>query len=329
MKIPPQVFKVHKILQGFLEPQSHYLVALSGGADSLALAHSCMCLAKAGWGTFTYCHVNHGLRGAEAEADEAFVKSFCQDRGLQLVVEQVQVLDLAKREGLSLEEAARGLRYEALYKQADLVKAKAVLTGHHSDDQAETVLFKLLRGAGLQGLGAMAPVQDKLLRPFLGLSRRDLEDYCQALSLQFCVDTTNQDTYYTRNRIRLELLPALEKAYNPEIKQALCRTAAQLREAQECLDLWVNKAYSDLVKEEQDSFIIAAKGLRTLPAAISKGLLRRAYFRLGGKELSFERTEALMSFCSQGRGGSILQLPGKITALYRKQQLKLQKEKEL
>lgn len=160
-------------------------------------------------------HVEHGIRGQEALDDAEFVKNFCAERGLAFVCRHVNAPDYALQNGLSLEDAARRLRYKALFSYAAEEKCDYIVTAHQADDQAETVLMQLMRGSGTSGLGGMQTASGKLLRPFLFVRRTEIEAYCRERGLRFCNDSTNDDVRYTRNRIRKELLPYLEKVLTP------------------------------------------------------------------------------------------------------------------
>lgn len=318
------VFRLQQELKKHLQQGCSYILAVSGGADSMALAHAAAGM-KELYG-FAVCHVEHGIRGQEALSDAALVESFCSKEQLPFYCCHVDVPGEAKRLNMTLEEAARKLRYNALNSVAQKLAADAILTGHHRDDQAETVLLKLLRGAGLDGLGAMSSEHDNIIRPWLGVGRAELEEYCHINNLVYCCDSTNADAAYTRNRVRLELLPYLKRAFNPNISESLARTASLLQEDAECLEQMTEQYYQEVVvSAEPDAIALRAAVLLKLPAALRKRILRKAFFALGGKELSYERTEALELLCIRGTGGKLLQLPQGRTAVYKKKMLVLYK----
>lgn len=317
MDIHPVVFKVRRLLHSLLKADGVYVLAVSGGADSLVLADGCAWLQQQGWGRYTVCHVEHGLRGGESLADMELVREFCRLRQLDCVCRSVDVRSLSQKEHLSLEDAARRLRYEALRRTAAQRGAGYIVTAHHRDDQAETVLLRLLRGSGTEGLSGMAPQKEDVLRPFLSLDRELLERYCQVRQIEYCHDSTNDDTAYTRNRVRLELLPYLRQRFNREITPALARTAALLREDAECLERLAAQVYGELAAAQKDgSIAVDATELAALPVALQTRVLRRAYFALGGRELTYERSRALLELCRRRCGGKVLQLPEGIRAHY-------------
>lgn len=324
MVIHPAVFRLQKELKEHLQQGKSYVIAVSGGADSLALAHAASALND--FCSFTVCHVEHGIRGPEALSDAALVKNFCSEHGLPFYCYHVAVPQEAKKLGLSLEEAARSLRYEALKNLAGKIAADGILTAHHKDDQAETVLLKLLRGAGLDGLAAIEQEHDNIIRPWLNISRNELEDYCHINNLKYCIDSTNSDIRYSRNRVRLELLPYLKRAFNPNIADTLARTADLLQEDVDCLEQLTKQYYEEVIAKKEDGIVVLkASRLLELHKALRKRILRQAYFSLGGKELSFERTEALELLCRRGTGGKLLQLPGGIRACYKNKMLTFSK----
>ena len=328
----PQVWKVVREIKKYLNPEERYLLAVSGGADSLALADA-MTLVFAGRpDRLKICHVEHGIRGDEAMHDAELVEKFAEEHQLSFVCYHEDVPEYARIKGMTIEEAARQVRYAKLVEAAQNFSAKIIVTAHQADDQAETVLWKLLRGAGSDGLSAMQVRSNlgalTLLRPLLGLTREDIEAYCLARNIVYCTDSTNGDTHYTRNRIRNKLLPYLEREYNPAIRAALVREAEILAEEQEALSFCTEKYLQDesfcgIVKLEKlgEAHWVDAKRLGELPSAMRKRILRALFFASGGKELSYERTQALERLCYAGEGGKIVQLGAGLEALYKKHKI--------
>ena len=220
--------------QGLFLSGSRVIAACSGGADSMALLLFLLRNAERLQITVQAAHVNHGLRGAAADADAAFVAEFCRQHGVLL-----HTLDAAKA-GIPIpphasENWARELRYtwfDRLAQENDAV----IATAHTMSDQAETMLFRMARGTGLHGLTGMAPQRGCYRRPFLCLRRADTESYCAALGQRYVQDETNAEDFYARNRIRHDAVPALEYA-NPAALQAMSRLSEQLR----TLDVWLEE----------------------------------------------------------------------------------------
>lgn len=218
------------------------VVAVSGGPDSMAFAHLCVELLRAGrLPRLILAHVNHLLRGDESDADERFVQQLpalwqmADDARLQCRTTRIDVAGIAAAQRDNLENTARQERYGWLTQVAHDTGAAWIATGHSADDQAETVLFRLIRGSGVLGLGGMAerrPVGNGvwLIRPLLTTRRQTLLDYLCERKLPYRVDSSNRDLSFTRNRLRLELLPMLEAHFNPGVVDALCRLADQAQE---------------------------------------------------------------------------------------------------
>lgn len=187
-------------------------VAVSGGSDSVALLHYLNALKKENGYSLSAVHCEHGIRGEDSLADMQFVKSLCEEWGVELYVFQEDCPARAKREKESLETAARNFRYQSFRTLIREGKADFIATAHHKNDEAETVLFRLARGTSLGGMSAMKEENGYLLRPFLKWSKKDIHAYIQEHGLSFCEDKTNLETDATRNKIRLEVLPKLEEA---------------------------------------------------------------------------------------------------------------------
>lgn len=217
------------------------VVAVSGGPDSVALLRVLLDLRGPSGAPLVLAHLNHQLRGAEGDADEEFVRRLHADRaamhgGLELRCRRLDVAAAARAEGGNVEAVARRLRYGWLADVARETNLARVATGHTADDQAETVLHRLLRGTGLRGLTGIAARREvasgvEVVRPLLAVRRAEVLDYLRALGQDYQTDSTNQDRRYTRNRIRHDLLPLLAAEYNPEIVAVLGRLAGQAEEA--------------------------------------------------------------------------------------------------
>ena len=204
------------------------LCAVSGGRDSMALLHLLGVLGAEEGFQVAAAHFNHRLRPA-ADRDEAFVRSWCAGRGIPLFCGSGDVSAFAREAGRSVEDAARELRYRFLEEAAEDLGADRIAAAHHREDNAETVLLHLLRGAALQGLGGIPPVRGRIVRPLLETAREDIDQYIRRHSIPFVEDETNSDTAFTRNRLRLEVLPVLEELF-PGCGARLAGTAGLLRE---------------------------------------------------------------------------------------------------
>jgi tRNA(Ile)-lysidine synthase len=221
---------------------SHVVLAVSGGADSVAMLRAAVSLKNhtGGSGGLFVAHLNHGLRGPEADADEAWLRDLCQRLDVPLHSSKLDVAQFAARKGDGLEAAARAARYGFLQQVAERLGARFVALAHTADDQAETVLHRILRGTGLAGLAGMAAVRPlspsvTLVRPLLAVRRRELLDYLASLNQDYRIDKSNANLQWTRNRLRHELLPMLREHYNSAVESALLRLATQASETQQLI----------------------------------------------------------------------------------------------
>ena len=306
--------KVPRVLREKLDITKYYVAAVSGGADSLALADA---MQRCGF-RFTVCHVEHGIRARESLEDASYVEEFCRKRGMAFCCKRVDAQDLRKREKLSLEDAARRLRYRALFQCAKETGADFILTAHQKDDQAETFLLRLLRGSGTRGLGAIRFRQGMVLRPLLSLTATELRQYCTDRRIVWREDATNEDLHYVRNRIRKVLLPLLEENFSSSVTDILCRTAEHLQ---------IDGMYLEgLAAAELDKRWIAPsknrKGVLQLanwdkvPEALRFRVLRLFWHRAGAtEELSGVNLEDLGRLTENRSSGKKILLPDSWQAL--------------
>jgi tRNA(Ile)-lysidine synthase len=253
------------------------LVAVSGGADSVALLHGLVALAPRWRLGLHVLHVDHGLRPDSAR-DAEFVHGLGARLGVPVEVATVAV---APRD--SLEAAARQARYAALEACADRVGAGRIAVGHTADDQAETVLMRLLEGTGVRGLAGIPPVRGRVIRPLLECRRAALEAELRRAGLDWVEDPSNRDPKFLRNRVRHELLPFLAGSYNPEIADALARVAALARETVSALDRVAAAALERLAVPGDEAVTLPLAELRALPRPVAAEVLRQAAARLGSK----------------------------------------------
>ncbi|MBE3574183.1 MAG: tRNA lysidine(34) synthetase TilS [Firmicutes bacterium] len=303
----------------FLPQGVTLVVAVSGGPDSTVLLHVLWRLASRHRWRLVAAHLNHGIRGAEAWQDAAFVASFAGQLGIPYAVGTTDVPALARREGRSLEEAARQARYAFLRRMAALYGAARIVLGHTANDQAETVLLNLIRGAGPRGLGGMAARRGNLARPLLSVWRAEILAYARHWKLPWRTDASNADVRFQRNRIRLEVLPRL-RSLQPEVERHLTETAEILQAEERWLDQLAGETLEAWLQNALRSpgmYLKPGAGARLpcpVPAEWPLALRRRAvrwlWHRLGGAPvLEFPHVEAVRRLWegqeTQGRG-----LPG-------------------
>lgn len=200
------------------------LAAVSGGADSVCMLHM-LCALRKNLGFELACaHLNHGLRGEDAEADAKFVEAFCKKLDVPFFLKKVDVAELAKEGKLSTEEAGRKARYDFFNELKEAHGFTRIATAHNKNDNAETVLMRIIRGSGLDGLSGIPYIrEDNVVRPLLDVSRQEIEEYCKKYNLEFCTDATNLENDYTRNKVRNLLIPFIEKEFNTGLIDSLNR----------------------------------------------------------------------------------------------------------
>lgn len=291
------------------------LVACSGGPDSLALLMLLWQLRARYHLRVAAAHFEHGIRGAESHADAAFVKAFCQEQGIPFRMGNGDVPSYAEENGLSLETAARKLRYAFLEKTRTDLAMDFLAVAHHADDQAETVLMRIFRGTGTKGLAAMRPRSGSdghIIRPLLGVTKREIREWCELMRLSPREDSTNQQADCTRNFLRLCTIPQLRREYNPEISRALCQLAEVAAAESDYISTQVDAIWKSPLIEQQDREALAIGHFSQLPLALQRGVVRRFWQNLTGSErdLGFVQAESLRRLCLTGKTGSRLELPG-------------------
>ncbi len=299
--------------RSLITPGETLVVAVSGGADSVCLLHL---LAR--WRTkldvdLHVAHLNHQLRGAESDSDADYVLALASELGIPSRMERRDVVDYQKKQGISLEEAAREVRYDFLYGVANNVDAAKVLVGHTSDDQIETVLMHLLRGTGLTGLRGLQPrskfplgkgkKQLEIVRPLLEVARCETRDYCLFHGLQPRADSSNEVLDFLRNRVRLELLPVL-RDYNPSVDRALLRLAVLAGDDASYIEEQALRLWDDVARKKRNVIYLDVPKVAFLPRAMQRQIFRLAIEQLVGKlkNVEAEHVEAMLGFLAKPAG---------------------------
>ena len=257
-----------------IRPGMHVLAGVSGGADSVCLLYALKEYRKECDFTLTVIHVEHGIRGEESLEDAAFVEHLCRKLEIPCYVKHCDVPKLAAKSGASLEEAARDARYQVFNEMLDRLQADVTAVAHNKNDQAETVLWNLMRGSALKGLGGMQPVRDRLIRPLLFTSREDIERILREQGISYRTDRTNFETEYTRNRLRLELIPYMEEHLNRKAVKHITEAAGNLREAQSFLERCTDAAAKRCIEKRQEGLVLNLPEYRQEDAYIQGELLR-------------------------------------------------------
>ncbi len=266
-----------------LKPEESVLAAVSGGADSVAMIHFLSRFSERTRWRLAVAHFNHCLRGAESDRDSRFVRSLAESLGLSCFQGKADVEAFAKRSGLSLEEAARNLRYAFLRETAQIRGFDKIALGHNKNDSAETVMINLLRGSGPRGLSGIPPVRDDIVRPLIEIEREEIERFLSNEKIGFVFDSSNSDTRFVRNRVRNILIPLLEKDYNPEIVDALNRAALIVRDEQDWLDNMLEDIYNKVKTIREDpSVALSVRELKKLHVAAARLVVRKAFAEAKG-----------------------------------------------
>ena len=253
------------------------LVALSGGSDSIALLHLLLEMQREGdLCVAGIAHLNHQLRGRASDQDEAFCRAVAESVSLPIIVEALDVAAAARQARHSIEQTARRLRYEFLLRAAAPLAADRIAVGHTRNDQAETFLLRMLRGAGPVGLAGIRPRAGIVVRPLLDIERDELRAYLTDPPVEFHEDASNRDVAIPRNRVRHELLPLLRDRFSPGIVRTLSREAEIAREDADYLDALVIRAQAAVIRPQADGIVIDVPALRACPAPLARRIVRTA-----------------------------------------------------
>lgn len=291
------------------------LVACSGGADSVVMLEVLRVLAPAfGW-QLSVCHVNHNIRGKEAQEDALWVGNFCRMRGLSVYAENVDVPKFSEENKCSIEEAARILRYQVLNNIADEKGFTSIAVAHNMEDNAETLLMNIMRGSGLDGLTGIKQKNGNIVRPLLSISRKDILEFAATHKLAFRTDSSNKNKKYLRNRVRLELLPALSK-YNPEIVPALCRTTGLLERDAAYLNKIARDKFIQVSTEKDGALLLKLSDIKELDEALLTRVLlfaaKSALQEVSDAYISYKHINSVVELVKEGKTGTVLALPGQL-----------------
>lgn len=306
------------------------MVSVSGGMDSLSLLHLLYDLREDLRVTLHVFHLNHMIRGEEAEEDMRFVKDFAQKLNLPCTALSFDVSAYVAENRLSLEEGAREVRYMLLEKVADEIKADKIVLGHHRDDNVETFLMRILRGAGAEGLRGILPVRGKCIRPLIEVGKEEIENYCQINNLEFRVDTSNLSLFYERNKIRHKLIPVLEE-YNPKFKEIISNTIEILDEENAYLSCLAEECLAKLAEQSKDLIKISSLKLLSLPLAIQRRLARKIIELIKGdlRGIEFKHIEKVLEGAAFEEKSFQMDLPGDLVVFSEQKKVVVAKKETL
>lgn len=274
----PEVKKIFNVIEKYdmIRPGMHVIAGVSGGADSVCLLYVLSEYRRQVPFSITAVHVEHGLRGKESLEDGKFTEKLCRQLNIPVRVVQSPVRQRAHEQGISLEEAGRKERYRIFEEIRTECGGHRIAVAHNQNDQAETVLWNLVRGSGLKGLGGIRPVRGNVIRPLLFTRRQEIEEILEKAGLSWRTDRTNLQQDYTRNRIRLLVLPEMERILNREASAHIAQAAEKLWEVQEYVDLMTDRAADSCLRQKDSSVIVDLECFQAQDPLIQKEILRRA-----------------------------------------------------
>ena len=291
------------------------LVALSGGPDSICLLHILNSLKEELNITLTAAHVNHCLRGSEADEDEEYVKDFCNKLNIPCYVKKANINQIASERKISSELAGREVRYEFFEEISKIQNLNKIAVAHNTNDQAETLLMRIMRGTGIEGLVGIRPIRDnKFIRPILCLERNEIENYCEKYNLNPRIDKTNLENIYSRNKVRLEMIPYIKGHFNEEIVNSLNRLSQLAYIENDYMEQCIEKEYKTFCNVKNNTVFILKKAFQS-HNAIKFRLLRKVFLTITGSSYNLEmkHIEDIISL-QLGETGKVICLPNKIKA---------------
>lgn len=301
-----------------LEEGDNIILGLSGGVDSMSLLHILLRLKDRYGISLHLAHVNHGVRGELAKRDQDFVEEVARKLDLPFYTTKVNMEDYGRRHKITSEEAGRILRYGFFNEIIDSLGGQGkIAVAHNLNDQAETLIMRFLRGTGLDGLRGIEHRNDNIIRPILDISRQELEDYIREQAIEITEDHTNFQAIYTRNKIRLELIPYIEENFNPNIIRTLERTANLAEIDSSFLEKLSEKSYNDIVKKEgENRVILDLKGFQLEDLSIQQRLIRRSILEVNSnlQGISESQISLILDIFSQGETGKKVDIANNIRA---------------
>lgn len=287
------------------------IIGVSGGADSVCLTDILNSLKEEYCLDITLVHINHNIRGEEAQRDEEYVLTLGEKYGNTVRVFSYEVEAMAKTEGRTVEEMGRKLRYEAFYKVAGSEGKIAV--AHNMNDNCETMLMRFFRGTGIKGLGGISALRDKIIRPLINISREEIEVYCKYRELEYCTDSTNAIEEYTRNKIRLNIIPMIQREFNENIIATMARTSELMADEDSFMDKISRDAYKECEIEERR---ISIERLLKLDKVIQRRVIRLGFISYSADlhDISYDHVESVLSLTSK-ESGKIIELPNGLRAI--------------
>lgn len=289
-----------------IDKDDKIVVAVSGGPDSISLLDILYKL------NYNICvaHVNHGLR-ENAIIDQKFVEDFCNKRNIPCFVKQIKLKELKVK--MTLEEAGRKERYDFFYEIMKNQKCNKIATAHNSNDNAETVIMNIIRGSGVSGLKGIEPIRDNVIRPLIEITRKEIEAYCKENELNPRHDESNDEDIYTRNKVRLKVIPYIEENINSNVVNNINRLSSIVLEEEKYIEKEAEKAYNEcLIASEENRNVYNLKKFNSLDIVIKKRLIKKFIINLLGNAKDIEKIhiDDIVKLCDKNIGGKFL-MPNK------------------
>ncbi len=310
-----------------LKPGDKIIVGFSGGPDSLCLLHALKELCREFDYSLYAAHLNHMFRGKAAEADAAYAGEICREWGIPAYIEKFDVPAYIRKTGLSPEEAGREIRYSLFDRVCKEVGGNKIAVAQNLNDHVETILMRFMRGSGIDGLKGIEAVRGNIIRPLLETERRDIEEYCRENHLDPRVDKTNLEPIYHRNKVRLELIPYIEKNFNPSIMTAISRFSGLIKEENDFLDTEAEKVLKEVAEIYEDRVVIEVPKLAMVHKALKRRIIRQCIERLSStlNGFEFKHFEGVLELTDKATGAAIM-LPQKLRAFKSYDKLVLSKD---
>ena len=289
-----------------IDKNDKIVVAVSGGPDSISLLDILYKL------NYNICvaHVNHGLR-ENAIIDQKFVEDFCNKRNIPCFVKQIKLKELKVK--MTLEEAGRKERYDFFYEIMKNQKCNKIATAHNSNDNAETVIMNIIRGSGVSGLKGIEPIRDNVIRPLIEITRKEIEAYCKENELDPRHDESNDEDIYTRNKVRLKVIPYIEENINSNVVNNINRLSSIVLEEEKYIEKETEKEYNEcLIASEENRNVYTLKKFNSLDIVIKKRLIKKFIINLLGNAKDIEKIhiDDIVKLCDKNIGGKFL-MPNK------------------
>ena len=300
------------------------IAGVSGGADSVCLTDVLNRIKDEYHIDIVLVHINHNIRGEEAKRDENFVKKLGEKYGNEVRVYSYNVEEMAKEKGCSVEEMGRKLRYKAFYETAG--KNGKIAVAHNMNDNCETMIMRFFRGTGIKGLGGISASRDSIIRPLINITRDEIEKYCRERGLEYCTDSTNEIAEYTRNKIRLNVIPMIQREFNENIVQSMARMSYLMADEENYMAKTAKAAYKECEIEPER---ISIKKLMEYDRVIQRRIIRLGFVKFSQDlhDIAYDHVENVLSLMNKD-SGKIAELPHGLRAVREYDTILFYREKE-